>query len=173
MKYLNCHAWHNLMGCFRKQNIKHEIITGSSFGPRTRRTRTCMWSPAKTIRVLLVANARGMMVSHSMAWAASSNRMCVKNPTKYSINTIKQITAAIKAAVVLFFSAKERVQCADFGGRGTFKPILNLESRQFKSLFKEQRWQEITTLPDNRYEMVSDAKGPKINSWQTMYKKDV
>lgn len=50
---------------------------------------TCMWSPARTIRVLFVANARGIMVSHSMAWAASSNRMCVKNPTKYSVNISK------------------------------------------------------------------------------------
>lgn len=86
----------------------------------TQRAHTCMWSPAKTIRVFLVANARGIMVSHSMAWAASSNRMCVKNPTKYSINTVKHLTAAIKAAVLLSFSAKERVQCADFRVRSTF-----------------------------------------------------
>lgn len=70
-----------------------------------------MWSPAKTIRVLLVANARGIMVSHSMAWAASSNRMCVKNPTKHSANTVKHIKAATKVgAVLLFFiSAKETI----------------------------------------------------------------
>lgn len=34
---------------------------------------TCIWSPASTMRVLLLARAKGMMVSHSMAWAASSN----------------------------------------------------------------------------------------------------
>lgn len=111
----------------------------SSFDMTTQKARTCMWSPAKTIRVFLVANARGIMVSHSMAWAASSNRMCVKNPTKYSINTIRHITAAIKVVVVLFFSAKERVLYADFRVRGTFKSILNLENHQLKSLFKEQR----------------------------------
>lgn len=86
------------------------------------RVHTCMWSPAKTIRVFLVANARGIMVSHSMAWAASSNRMCVKNPTKYSINTVKHLTAAIKVAVLLSFSATERVQSPDF------QAILNLEN---------------------------------------------
>lgn len=84
LKYLNCNTWHNLRGRFRKQNIKHQNIISSSFNMMTQRAHTCMWSPAKTIRVFLVANARGIMVSHSMAWAASSNRMCVKNPTKYS-----------------------------------------------------------------------------------------
>lgn len=43
---------------------------------------TCIWSPAKTILVFLLANARGMIVSHSIACAASSNRMCVKKPVK-------------------------------------------------------------------------------------------
>lgn len=43
---------------------------------------TCIWSPAKTILVFLFASARGMIVSHSIACAASSNRICVKNPTK-------------------------------------------------------------------------------------------
>lgn len=74
----------------------------------TQKVLTCMWSPAKTIRVFLVANARGIMVSHSMAWAASSNRMCVKNPTKHSTNTVKHITATIKVGFSFFFSAKER-----------------------------------------------------------------
>lgn len=85
------------------------------------RALTCMWSPAKTIRVPLVANARGIMVSHSMAWAASSNRMCVKNPTKYTVKTVKHIKAATEAREVLFgvfffslfISAKERVYCAN------------------------------------------------------------
>lgn len=36
---------------------------------------TCMWSPARTIRVLESASASGMRVSHSKAWAASSIRI--------------------------------------------------------------------------------------------------
>lgn len=28
---------------------------------------TCIWSPASTMRVVLLARAKGMMVSHSMA----------------------------------------------------------------------------------------------------------
>ena len=83
----------------------------------TQRALTCMWSPARTIRVFLVANARGIMVSHSMAWAASSNRMCVKNPTNYSVDTVRHIKATVKVTVVgwvfFFISAKERVQCAN------------------------------------------------------------
>ena len=75
----------------------------------TPRALTCMWSPARTTRVPLVASARGMMVSHSMACAASSNRTCVKNPAKHSVNTGPHITAVIKAGVVSFFSVKERV----------------------------------------------------------------
>lgn len=43
---------------------------------------TCIWSPAKTILVFLLANARGIIVSHSIACAASSNRMCVKKPVR-------------------------------------------------------------------------------------------
>lgn len=38
------------------------------------------------MRVLLLARAKGMMVSHSMAWAASSNSICVNNPIKTNIN---------------------------------------------------------------------------------------
>lgn len=45
-------------------------------------TLTCIWSPAKTILVFLLASARGIIVSHSIACAASSNRMCVKKPVK-------------------------------------------------------------------------------------------
>lgn len=41
---------------------------------------TCMWSPASTMRVALLARAKGMMVSHSMAWAASSSKIWVNNP---------------------------------------------------------------------------------------------
>lgn len=41
---------------------------------------TCMWSPASTMRVVLLARAKGMMVSHSMACAASSSRMWVNRP---------------------------------------------------------------------------------------------
>lgn len=41
-----------------------------------------MWSPASTMRVVLLARAKGMMVSHSMAWAASSNRIWVNKPIK-------------------------------------------------------------------------------------------
>ena len=39
---------------------------------------TCMWSPASTTRVLSPQRASGSSVSASIAWAASSSRMCVK-----------------------------------------------------------------------------------------------
>ena len=41
---------------------------------------TCMWSPASTTLVLGPANARGINISHSKAWAASSRNIWVKNP---------------------------------------------------------------------------------------------
>lgn len=47
---------------------------------------TCIWSPASTMRVLLLARAKGIMVSHSMAWAASSSSIWVNNPTETDIS---------------------------------------------------------------------------------------
>lgn len=43
---------------------------------------TCIWSPASTMRVVLLARAKGMMVSHSIAWAASSSRIWENNPAE-------------------------------------------------------------------------------------------
>lgn len=43
---------------------------------------TCMWSPAKTILVSVLARANGIIASHSIACAASSKRIWVKWPTK-------------------------------------------------------------------------------------------
>jgi hypothetical protein len=44
-----------------------------------------MWSPAKTILVSSFAKASGMIASHSMAWAASSNKMWLKCPAETQI----------------------------------------------------------------------------------------
>ncbi len=41
---------------------------------------TCIWSPASTIRVDSAANVNGIIVSHSIACAASSTKMWVKKP---------------------------------------------------------------------------------------------
>lgn len=61
---------------------------------------TCIWSPAKTILVFLLANARGIIVSHSIACAASSNRMCVKNPVKQRYQQINETWNMIKYTVI-------------------------------------------------------------------------
>lgn len=63
--------------CFKRSEF---VQTNDVINLILNRGFTCMWSPANTMRVLLLASAKGMMVSHSMAWAASSNRMWEKSP---------------------------------------------------------------------------------------------
>ena len=45
----------------------------------------CLWSPARTTHVLLVASVSGMMASVSKAWPASSMMMWVKYPRSVSL----------------------------------------------------------------------------------------